>query len=64
MVRATFIKCLQYTKFMHYLFESHNNPMLSDMITLPLFPFYRGKNKNPESKLMCPGPHKCQDNKM
>lgn len=47
-VTATFIKCLLHTKLMNYLFESHNNPMALDIITLLLFPFYRGKNKNPE----------------
>ena len=35
MVRATFIKCSQHTKFMNYLSESHNDPM-----ELILFHYY------------------------
>ena len=58
MVRATFIKCSQHTKFMNYLSESHNDPMELNIIPLLLFPFYRGKKKNPESTLTCPGSHK------
>ena len=58
MVRATFIKCLQHTKFMNYLSETHNDPMELIINPLLLFPFYRGKKKNPESILIGSGSHK------
>lgn len=60
MARLTFIKCLLYTEFMNYLFESHKNPMELDMITLlvVVFPLHSEKNKKPESKLICPGSQK------
>ena len=58
MVRATFIKCLQHTKFMNYLSETHNDPMELIIIPLLLFPFYRGKKKNPENILIGSGSHK------
>lgn len=47
MARVTFIKCLLYTEFMNYLFESHKNPMELDMITLlvVVFPLHSEKNK-------------------
>lgn len=42
MLRATFIKCLQHTKFMNYLSESLNDPM-----ELNIIPFLQREKEKP-----------------